>query len=125
MTRRALWRYAPVLAWMGVIFFFSAQPTLPSAPDPSWDFVLKKMGHVTVYAVLMLLLLRVAGRPLTARRALACFAVLLAFAFSDEWHQSFVPGRAARLTDVLIFDAGGGLAGLFIARLRSRRLQTR
>ena len=36
-----------------------------------------------------------------------------AYAASDEFHQLFVPGRAGRVTDVLI-DSGGVIFGLFV-----------
>jgi len=54
------------------------------------------------------------------RRALCTLAAALLFCFlyacSDEWHQSFVPGRAGRFTDVLI-DSAGYCAGIFLLTL--------
>jgi VanZ family protein len=104
---------------MGLIFFLSSQPSLPSAPDPLSDAILKKAGHVAAYAILMLLLLR-ATEPRgeaqpdsspTRKQFWVCMAILLAYAVSDEIHQSFVPGRSPRWTDVFGFDALGGLVG--------------
>ena len=48
------------------------------------------------------------------------FTVL--YAASDEWHQSFVPGRHPQLTDVLI-DACGAATGLLIFWWLQRRAQ--
>lgn len=108
-------RYLPPLIWMGVIFVMSAQPSLPSADDPALDVALKKTGHVIAYAVLMALLLRSATPDqgaLTRGRVIACCAILIGYACSDEFHQSFVPGRNSSLKDVILFDVTGGLVGL-------------
>ncbi len=40
--------------------------------------------------------------------------VTLLFAAADEYHQSFVNGRAGQLTDILI-DGGGAVIGILIA----------
>ena len=45
-------------------------------------------------------------------------AVALAYAVSDEWHQSFVPGRTATPVDVAIDGIGIGLAALTAGRTR-------
>jgi hypothetical protein len=68
-----------------------------------WWWVFVKGWHVTEFAVLFLLVAR-CTRP--------GLAVLLActYAAADEWHQTIVPGRGGRLTDVLI-DCGGVLVG--------------
>ncbi len=36
------------------------------------------------------------------------------FALSDEFHQSFTPGRNPSLVDVFVFDGGGAALGLGI-----------
>ncbi|MGQ9904980.1 MAG: VanZ family protein [Anaerolineae bacterium] len=121
MLRRLL----PSLAWMGVIFLASSQPSLPSADDPLLDVMLKKAGHITAYAILMALLLRSATPDqgsLTRGKVIACCMILVGYACSDEFHQSFVPGRNSSLTDVILFDATGGLLGLaYYFRTRLRR----
>lgn len=117
-------RYLPPLMWMGVIFVMSAQPSLPSADDSTLDFALKKGGHIIGYATLMVLLLRAAtpdAGGLTRSRVIACYAILIGYAFSDEFHQSFVSGRNSSLTDVILFDAVGGLVGLVFYFWRRRR----
>ena len=108
-------RLLPVLVWMGLIFLLSAQPSLPSPPNDLLNFILKKAGHVTVYAVLMALLLRSATPDkcvITKRRVAACFVIVMGYALSDEFHQSFVPGRTSLLTDVAFFDLPGSLLGV-------------
>ncbi len=55
------------------------------------------------------------------------FAVQLsgtAYAFSDEWHQAYIPGRTSTFTDVLI-DAAGvalGLAVFLLARFIAQNI---
>jgi len=118
---------------MGLIFFLSAQPSLPSAPDPLSDAVLKKSAHVAAYAVLMVLLLRATeptgdagpNRSPTRKQFWVCMAVLLAYAVSDEIHQSFVPGRSPRWTDAFGFDALGGLLGALAWRTYHQHKRSR
>jgi len=87
-----------------VIFAFSSIPSLGTGLG-TWDLVLRKLAHVTEYAVLGALLLRAIGRPLPA------FAVGVLYAASDEVHQHFVSGRHASPLDVAI-DAAGIAIGL-------------
>ncbi len=50
--RTALGRWLLVGVWMGVIFALSATPSLASPFEPVYDLILRKLAHVTVYAVL-------------------------------------------------------------------------
>jgi VanZ family protein len=104
-----LWRWGPPLLLMAVIFYLSHQPDLPHAPDPWLDVLLKKLGHATEFAVLFLLLWRAWQREQSAGKGLKwAMMATAAYAISDEWHQSFVPGRKANVYDVLI-DVSGAL----------------
>ena len=110
MTKRRKW--GPVVAWMAVIFFLSAQAHLPT-PGQHWlDFVVEKSAHALEYAVLAALLLRALGNRDRERWRAFGVAVLLAwfYALTDEFHQRFVPGRAADWSDIL-FDWLGAVAG--------------
>ena len=111
-TRSGLWAWAPVVAWMAMIFAFSSIPSLGSGL--SFDYVLRKCAHATEYAVLAVLLIRALGRELPA------FALGVAYAASDELHQHFVRGRHASPVDVAI-DAAGLAIGLLVWR-RARHL---
>ena len=112
--RLDLW--VPPIALMGLIFFLSAQPDLSSGLG-TWDFVLRKIGHATVYAVLFLLWWR-ALRDLggDSRAVGAALLITVAYAVSDEWHQSFVEGRHGSPLDVVIDTAGASVAALVAAR---------
>jgi VanZ family protein len=106
-----LLRWLPVFAWAAVIFALSSIPSL-STHLGTWDYVLRKCAHMTEYAILGVLLARATGsRP-------AAFVLAVAYACSDEWHQTFVRGRHGTPVDVGI-DAVGVLIGLtLLARTR-------
>ena len=53
----------------------------------------------------------------------ACAAGIL-YAFSDEVHQLFVPGRSCELRDVCI-DAAGVICGSLIIRIKMKRLSSK
>ena len=104
-------RWALVVLWMAVIFVFSAQPSTELPNYGVWDFVVKKGAHVTEYAILGWLIQRARG----ARHAWwQSWLMAVAYAATDEFHQSFVPGRTLRLTDVMI-DSVGAAMGTAIA----------
>jgi VanZ family protein len=101
-------RWIPVLVWAAVIFTFSSIPSL-STHLGTWDLILRKAAHITEYAILAALL-----RRATASYGWA-FALAIAYAASDEFHQTFVRGRHGTPVDVGI-DAVGGALGLMAWR---------
>ena len=105
---RAVTHWLPVVLWAGVIFALSSIPSLGTGLG-TWDLVLRKCAHVTEYAVLAFLLIRALGREAPA------LALGVAYAASDEFHQSFVRGRHASPIDVAI-DSVGLLVGLLAWR---------
>jgi VanZ family protein len=107
--------WLPVLAWAAVIFAFSAVPSLGTGLG-DWDLLLRKLAHVTEYAVLGALLVRAIGRSGPALLLGTLYAV------SDELHQSFVPGRAGRPLDVAIDMVGLACGIAAWQSLRQRRL---
>jgi VanZ family protein len=82
--------------------------------------VIRKCGHFTEYFILSLLLLRAirAGRrDFGLRLALIVILVVAGYAALDEFHQLFVPGRGAAVSDVLLDTTGGAAAQLLVALL--------
>ncbi|MGD1995810.1 MAG: VanZ family protein [Anaerolineae bacterium] len=110
--RRLVRHWAPPLAWMGLIFFLSAQPDLPHAPGPWLDMLIKKLGHALAFGILSWLYLRaLGGNGLGSDRLRVLSLILtLLYAVSDEIHQAFVPGRHSSIADVLVDGVGATLA---------------
>jgi VanZ family protein len=105
-------RWALVVVWMGVIFAFSSRPGY-SLPDYGvWDIIAKKGAHVTEYAILGWLIQRALG---TGRAGWQAWVVAVLYAATDELHQSLVPSRNARVTDVMI-DAAGAVIGVVMRK---------
>src|SRR5690606_20055862 len=85
--------WGPALVWAAVIFALSSRPTLAVGPGAGLD----KVPHLAGYAVLGAAPAH--GAPATGWSWLAALALGLGYAFSDELHQSLVPGRSAELGD--------------------------
>ncbi len=114
-------RWVAVLAWMGLIFTLSAQPRLPHVVGSLSDQLQDVLGHFTVYAVLAALLYWALAGVGASRPALFALLIVLLYALSDEFHQSFVPGRNPDVFDVMTDVAGAAVALLLIRWRRSRR----
>lgn len=129
--------WMPAILWMALIFIgstdiLSAEHTsrflVPFLrwidPQISWaalntiQVAIRKLGHLTEYAILAGLLWRAlrSGTGATMKTSILFGIVLIAcggFAASDEFHQSFVPSRTSSAHDVMI-DLCGALIGLAI-----------
>ncbi len=107
---------------MGLIFGASSIPG-PDLPEfARWDTLAKKLGHMTGYALLAAAYYHAlyGAEPCPWTRRIAPMGLALLYAFSDEWHQAFVPGRNASLLDVGIDGAGSMIALAVWPRLRKR-----
>ena len=103
---------------MGLIFFFSAQPSLDSGLG--WiDTVGRKLIHFVEYAVLCFLWWRPLRTGLPAGRAdLVALAVTSLYAATDELHQSFVEGRHGTPVDWAIDTLGAAVAAYALGARR-------
>jgi VanZ family protein len=117
---RLLYLWGPVLAHMALIFAASSRSETSAVPSAIPD----KVMHFAVYALLGALTLRaVAGgrrAGVTWSGLLVSIVVATLYGITDEWHQSFVPGRTPEAMDVVADLAGassGALAGIFAARI--------
>jgi VanZ family protein len=120
-NRKLILAWGPAVVWMGMIFFLSSQSTLPTFPSIVPDRVAKKGAHFVEYATLAVLCWRALRQTIRAGNpATWAFALTVLYAMSDEWHQTFVPGRHGRLTDVLI-DSTGAVVGLAAVHFWWRR----
>ena len=113
-------RWTAVVAWMGLIFYLSAQPRLANVMPFGLPQFQDVIGHFTVYAVLAALLwwaLRGAGVRHPLFWALAATVL---YSLTDEFHQSFVPNRNPDVFD-LATDFAGAVSALLIVRWLSAR----
>jgi VanZ family protein len=136
-------RYAPLVVWLGFIFFastgeFSAGNTSRIIgpllrwlfPDISEEnlllahYITRKVAHFTEYAILAWLAARAfttSSRPLLRRHwFLISLLLVIVYSLSDEYHQSFVPSRTGTIYDSFI-DMSGGLTALILYALWRRR----
>lgn len=77
--------------------------------------MVKKGGHMIGYAGLALSYWRALG--FRREKWWLAWGFALLYAVSDEFHQSFVPGRHPSVVDVLVFDNLGALVSLWILGL--------
>ncbi len=120
--RQWLSAWGGVFAWCLLLFVLSGQSGLRVPGGiPEAD----KVTHLLMYGILGWLW----GRAIRVSWSeLSTFPVLLSaivftgiYGLSDEWHQSFVPGRAADLLDAFADGCGGTLGGaafLYWSRVR-------
>jgi VanZ family protein len=97
-----------VLLWAGFIFFLSHQPGLKSGLPNEWDFLLRKLAHISEYAILTLLLIQALKEHQMPKRRIFWLTVIVAvlYALSDEYHQSFILKREGAISDVFIDSIG-------------------
>lgn len=144
---RILRSWLPAVVWAAAISFFStgefsAESTsrfllpflhwlLPwTSPQTlqQLHFLIRKGAHLTEYFILSLLLLRAIRGDRAGWRwswALAALTIAAGYAALDEFHQAFVPGRAASPYDSMLDTAGALLAQCvlwIVARWKTQRV---
>ena len=146
-----------VLAWMGVIFYFSHQNGTSSSKMSNgitrWvvntfvpnysnltkaeqssilkdtSYVIRKLAHYSEYAILGLFLFTAVYMFTDNEKIIIPVVSILGilYAISDEFHQSFVGGRAPAVKDVLIDSIGVltivFLIGIYLNFKRIRKLK--
>jgi VanZ family protein len=118
MNVEVLLRWLAVILWMGAIFVLSSIPSIATPFEGGYDFTFKKFAHVVVYGILTALLFGALRIHIKHKGYALLTAVLLAvlYGFSDEWHQTFVPGRKGTLRDAAINAVGAVGASLWLRR---------
>ncbi len=120
MRTHPILRWLPAVVIMAVIFIASNTPSSGLPQFGSWDFIVKKAGHMTGYALLALSFWF--GLGFNPRRWWLAILLALLYAAIDEYHQSFISGRHPSLRDVLLFDGGGAsIAVALMYFFRSRK----
>jgi len=116
--------WGPALLLMVVIFGFSS---IPSREMPSFgilDFVVKKGGHALGYGLLSTAYLRGLkgnGKKMIPWQILMAWILATLYSASDEFHQSFVPGRNPAVMDVMIDSLGAALALFLVYRVPNQK----
>lgn len=103
--------WIPVLFWMVLIFSLSSIQ-VGSTSEFYWkDFVVKKTAHIFEYGILATLVYRALINSKIEKKKAMWYSVLFAFIYglTDEFHQSFTPGRGPKFTDALIDTTGASI----------------
>ncbi|MBB6176056.1 VanZ family protein [Anoxybacillus tengchongensis] len=135
-TNRVIW-WGLVVVWCGLIYYFTESPlftgeqtaqwiryglnyfgieTNRSVSDSlfSWNFIVRKWAHMTVFGAFAFFAWKAAGSYRVA------WLLTLFCAMFDEWHQSFQPKRTALFSDVII-DMIGATIVLWIVWKTNKR----
>jgi VanZ family protein len=108
-------RWGPAILIMLLIFAASATPSDDLPSFGILDLMIYKGGHMLGYALLAIAFLHGLAGARSVQRHHIIPAVLLAIAYaaSDEFHQTYTAGRNPSPVDVLI-DAAGAAIGLLV-----------
>lgn len=120
-------RWLPLVLILALIFILSANQDpyrlLPfETPFEKW---LSIIGHFVEYTLLGFAALRAIQwqDPPLKKRNIAIFVFCLLYALSDEFHQTFVPGRLFQIQDLLIDSAGIFTGILIYQKFQKNRLE--
>lgn len=148
MNKKFIWKkwlsYLLVFAWMGFIFYMSAQPGEDSGAISGgvshlfmqvwnaifsldwseakilemaevWNYPIRKLAHMTEFGILAMLIYWALGYVKSSKRRYGeAFLGTVLYAATDEIHQLFVPDRSGNLFDVFVDAAGAILALGFV-----------
>ncbi|HHV45661.1 MAG TPA: VanZ family protein [Tissierellia bacterium] len=139
MSGKKILSISAFIIWIAVIFLLSAQPkeesnalsmkvaeavsqtVLPNRVVEEKGFDLDRLNntvrthaHFLSYLVLGILTLNLLGvMGISKYRVLISLLICVVYAITDEFHQIFVPGRGAQISDILV-DSFGALVGIGI-----------
>lgn len=130
-----------LILWIGIIFAFSSQVATDSRklsrgvtvrivevikkvrPNTEINVYLlnrkiRKFAHFINYMILGIIITLVLKKKELGNKKIFLFSLLfcIIIASLDEYYQSFIPGRGARLKDVFI-DSFGALVGIGLGRV--------
>jgi len=116
---RALGRWCPALLIMAAIFAFSSRPSDDLPSFYLFDTLAKKGGHMIGYGLLAASYLYAFNHHGRKSFYLAWLLAVL-YAFTDEYHQSFVASRHPSIWDVILFDNFGAILALCFISWRGK-----
>jgi VanZ family protein len=134
-----------LIIWLSTIFMFSSQKEEETKKTsdtfdvvinvvikderkkPSAKWFVRKLAHFTEYFILALLIINVIKdyRIINYKWLIFTMIMCTLYAISDEYHQSFVAGRQARILDVCIDSSGALLSTLIYIIFNKNKLKDR
>jgi VanZ family protein len=117
-------RALPLLIISGLIFYLSSRSSTALHEVVVYNVFLNKLAHLIAYATLFLSAVFYFQSNKYTRRHyyLYSFLYLFLYAISDEVHQTFVPSRQGKISDVFI-DLLGGVIAYFSIKILHRYLR--
>jgi VanZ family protein len=140
--------WLPLLVWLGVIFVDSTdvmsaehtsrfivpfllwlKPNASPEAVATVQFIIRKCAHAGEYAVLALLLFRVAVCMTNLKWSklvlyVSIWSICLFVAATDEFHQTFVKSRGPSIRDIMI-DGAGAILGLLVGAVLTKKRSTK
>lgn len=110
-SKHPILKWIPTALMLLAIFLSSARPSIDE-PSSLLRTIIFKGGHVAGYAMLSLSIWR--GFEFRSDKRWLAWLLAVLYAVTDEYHQSFVPGRHPAAFDVLVFDNIGALLSLWV-----------
>lgn len=129
---KKIYRMLAVLTGI-MIFYFSNQPANISSMQSDFIYKLlridlqsmgieiRKVAHFTIYFILGFFL-ALSRKRLGKQQISENILLIFLFAISDEFHQSFIPGRGPSFKDVLIDTSGAMTSTLLIYSLKKIKI---
>lgn len=127
MRREKVFRILFIVVMLS-IFWFSHQDAKESARQSTYvkkqmnkviskgvKFNIRKNAHFFIYMVLGMSLL-LSREKAGKREILEVVGFVILYSISDEYHQSFIPGRGASFRDICI-DTLGGISGVLVVKM--------
>lgn len=136
LNKKKVFNLMLMIGFMAFIFFMSAKTASDSTKQSDFvinllnsfgidlsgnfgDFasvIVRKGGHLTEYMILSFLIYNVVSDYIFIEKRIFIYTIIgvMLYATTDEIHQIFVPGRAGRVTDVMIDTLGGCIGIIFI-----------
>ena len=137
VNKKKLLKWIVLIIWLGVIFAFSHQANsgeitkniiadtieikVEQKTEPTLDiinYIIRKSAHISEYIILTIVIFSLASEYTKNNKKIIIYGLIgcLIFASLDEFHQYFIPGRSALVTDVLI-DFIGAIVALILYKL--------
>jgi len=142
MNKKKLIKWIILILWLGIIFAFSHQANsgeitkniiadtievkVEEKTEPTLDiinYIIRKGAHIGEYIILTFIIFSLVSEYTKDNKKIIIFGLLgcILFASFDEFHQYFVPGRTALVTDVFI-DLIGAIIALIIYKITKNNL---